>query len=154
MFKTDGFDRMRFERSSYDRNCSCISACRPVPAMSGPADDQEAFSFVAAQPIPPKRILARRRCSLCRSLLVLRPRVQAFRFDVSLPSLAGTATSIIFVATKVRDKTRLLSRQKYACRDKHKLTFVATNTCLSRQKYASRDKNVCVFRDKTLSLQK
>ena len=29
------------------------------------------------------------------------------------------------------DKRRLLSRQKYACRDK---MFVATNTCLSRQK--------------------
>ena len=47
-------------------------------------------------------------------------------------SLAGAATSIIFVATKVlsrqsrvcRDKTRLLSRQKYACREK---CFVATN---------------------------
>ena len=52
-------------------------------------------------------------------------------------SLAGAATSIIFVAIKVlsrqpcvcvcRDKTRLLSRQKYACRDK--IMFVAANTC-------------------------
>ena len=44
-------------------------------------------------------------------------------------SLAGAATSIIFVATKV------LSRQKYGCRDKsfspHKTSFfVATNTKL------------------------
>ena len=41
-------------------------------------------------------------------------------------SLAGGATSIVFVATKVCDKTHLLSRQKYACRNK---TFVATNIC-------------------------
>ena len=39
-------------------------------------------------------------------------------------SLAGAATSIIFAATKVvfHDKTRLSSRQKYACRDKHILS--------------------------------
>ena len=52
-------------------------------------------------------------------------------------SLAGlAATSIVFFATKALlrqtrvfcDKTRLLSRQKYACPDK---MFVATNTCLS-----------------------
>ena len=59
------------------------------------------------------------------------------------PSLAGAATSIIFVATKVlrhvcRDKTRLLSREKYACRDKilclSRHIIVATNILLSRQK--------------------
>ena len=58
-----------------------------------------------------------------------------------LLSLTGYDTSIIFVATSLllsqqtricRDKTRHLSRQKNACRDKH--AFVATNTCLSRQK--------------------
>ena len=67
-------------------------------------------------------------------------------------SLAGAATSIIFVATKVfLRQTHLLSPQAYFCRDKHIfyldkimfvatclllsdiLTFVATNTCLSRQ---------------------
>ena len=44
-------------------------------------------------------------------------------------SLAGAATSITFVATNTRlsRQTRLLSRQKYACRDK---TFVATKLCL------------------------
>ena len=59
-----------------------------------------------------------------------------------------------------RDKKRFLSRQKYACRDKHifvainvcrdkyllrqtsfclqdKLTFIATNTCLSRQTFVA-----------------
>ena len=44
-------------------------------------------------------------------------------------SLAGAATSIIFVATKVlsrvgRDNRRVLSRQKYTCRAK--VMFVAT----------------------------
>ena len=45
-------------------------------------------------------------------------------------SLAGAATSIIFVATNTccRDETRLLSRQKYTCRDK---TSVVTKLCLS-----------------------
>ena len=48
-------------------------------------------------------------------------------------SLAGAATSMIFVRqTRVcRDKTRLLSQQKYACRDKH---IVAT-------RFVCRDKN-------------
>ena len=81
-------------------------------------------------------------------------------------SLARAATSTIFVATKLtrvcRDKTRPLSRQKYACRDKRfvatklcllrqktkriatnvlsRKIFVATNTCLSRQTYFCRDK--------------
>ena len=68
-------------------------------------------------------------------------------------SLAAAATSIFFVATKVLsrqtrvycDETRLLSRQKYACRDKH--IFVATNVIfvatkvLWRQAYFRRDKN-------------
>ena len=57
----------------------------------------------------------------------------------SLVSLAGDATSIIFVTRKLlsrqtrvcHEKTCLLSRQKYACRDK---TFIATDACLSRQK--------------------
>ena len=42
-------------------------------------------------------------------------------------SLAGAATSIIFVAIKVS-----LSRQRF-CRNK--IMFVATDTCLSRQKW-------------------
>ena len=52
-------------------------------------------------------------------------------------SLAGAATSIIFVAKNVLSQqayfcTKLcLSRQKYACHDK--FMFVATNTCLSRR---------------------
>ena len=50
-------------------------------------------------------------------------------------SLAGAATSIIFVNVcrdirVSRNKTRLLSRQKYACRDKR---FVGKELCLSRQ---------------------
>ena len=64
------------------------------------------------------------------------------------------------------DKTRLLSRQKYGCRDKQ---FVAKKICLSRQncccdKYLSRQNYVCILlsrqtrvcRDKTrlLSRQK
>ena len=47
-------------------------------------------------------------------------------------SLAGAATSIIFVATN------LLSRQTRICRHK---SFVATNTCLPPQKFC-RDKHV------------
>ena len=62
-------------------------------------------------------------------------------------SFAGAATSIIFVATK----TRLLSRQKYACRDE---TFVATNinlvvatnTCFLKQNFCREKHNFC--RDK------
>ena len=56
----------------------------------------------------------------------------------SRPSLAEAATSLIFVGTKVcvcRDKTRLLSRQKYACRDKI--------VCLSRQMFCD-DKHTFV----------
>ena len=49
---------------------------------------------------------------------------------------AGAATIIIFVC---RDKTRLLSRQNYACRDK--IIFVATNMFLSRQ-------NICGYCNK------
>ena len=62
-------------------------------------------------------------------------------------SLAGTVTEIIFCW----DKTRLLSRQKYACRDKHNFVSLLlsrqTRVCrdktrlLSRQKYAYRDKH-------------
>ena len=99
----------------------------------------------------------------------------ATKTTCSLVSLA--APSIIFVTTKVlsrqtrvcHDKARLLSQQKYACRNKTVVTtnvchdkhhFVATkvlsrktyffrdqrsvlsrqNMCLSRQKYACRDK--------------
>ena len=71
-------------------------------------------------------------------------------------SLAGAATSSIFVVTKVcllrqtcvcRDKTRLLSRQKYACRNK---AFVSTKTGLSRQTQVCRDvfvaTNTCLSR--------
>ena len=45
-------------------------------------------------------------------------------------SLAGAATTVI-----VGEKTRLLSRQKYAC---HDITFVTTKLCLLRQKRLSR----------------
>ena len=50
-----------------------------------------------------------------------------------LLSLAGAATSIIFVATNkcfVTKNTPLLSRQKYACRHRR---FFAKTLCLSRQ---------------------
>ena len=71
-------------------------------------------------------------------------------------SLAGAATSIIFVATTVlsrqtrvcRDNTRLSSRQKYACRDK---TFIATKLFLSRQNIFVETKDV-FCRDKHVSL--
>ena len=56
--------------------------------------------------------------------------------------LAGGATSIIFWSRQTRfcrDKTRLLSRQKYACRRGKKI--VARKSCLSRQK-SFRDKNI------------
>ena len=62
-------------------------------------------------------------------------------------SLAGAATSIIFVATKVLSRqTRLLSRQMYGCRDKIMLVatkyfcrvFFATKL-LSQQAYFCRD---------------
>ena len=78
---------------------------------------------------------------------------------------------LFFLFSFCCDKTRLLSRQKYACRDKHisvaikrnfcvcrdKLTFVATNTCFSRQntsfvatKACLSRQIVCVCRDKYL----
>ena len=68
---------------------------------------------------------------------------------VAAVSLAGDATSILFVALQIRvcrDKTLLWSRQKCACRDKNmfvakkvatsydKHMFVATSIILSRQK--------------------
>ena len=71
--------------------------------------------------------------------------------------LAGAATSIIFVAIKrfvetnmfvCRDKTRLLSRQKYACHDK---TFVATKICLSQQSRVCHDKSILVATNTYLS---
>ena len=71
--------------------------------------------------------------------------------------LAGAATSIIFVAIKrfvetnmfvCRDKTRLLSRQKYACHDK---TFVATKLCLSQQSRVCHDKSILVATNTYLS---
>ena len=46
--------------------------------------------------------------------------------------------SFVRVLCLSRLKTRLLSRQKYSCRDK---TFVATNTILSRQTRVCCDKN-------------
>ena len=59
-------------------------------------------------------------------------------------SLAGAATSIIFVATRVLsnnhdkrvycNKTCLLSQQKYACCDKH--IFVMTNICCNKHNFA------------------
>ena len=83
-------------------------------------------------------------------------------------SLAGAATSIIFVETKhvyCRDKSMLaatklcLSQQACFCRDKYlsrqkyvcdtclsRQIFLVTKVCLSRQKYLSRPKYVC--RDK------
>ena len=80
---------------------------------------------------------------------------------ISVVSLAGAATSMIFDATKhvfCRDKSMFvatkvcLSRQKYACRDKSML--VATKVCLSRQKYACRDKSMFVATKVCLSRQK
>ena len=87
-------------------------------------------------------------------------------------SLAGAATSIIFVATNrsfvatkhvfCRHKsmlfaTKLLSWQNYVCRDKPfvatniKHMFVATSILLSRQKTClSRQKYACVCRDKSM----
>ena len=58
-------------------------------------------------------------------------RAQQLHINTTDLSLAGAATSMIFVATKVlsgeicvcRDKTRLLSRQTHFCRDKN--IFVA-----------------------------
>ena len=79
-------------------------------------------------------------------------------------SLAGEATSIIFVATNVlsRQNTSFvatkvcLSLQNYVCRDKRVFTFVAShwrshfaNTCLSRQKYACHDKRFVATNPKT-----
>ena len=82
--------------------------------------------------------------------------------------LAGASTSIILGATNVlsclsrqtcvrHDKTRLLSRRKYACRDKgflatklcatKRLSFVATSILLPRQK-------TCFVATKHLSQQK
>ena len=52
-------------------------------------------------------------------------------------SLAGAATSIIFVATKVL----CLSQQKYACRNK---TYVAAKLWLSRQTCLSQ-RNLCLY---------
>ena len=61
-------------------------------------------------------------------------------------SFAGAATSIIFVTANVcHEITRLLSRQKYACSDKH---FVTTKLSLSRKPLVVtniyRDKHVFV----------
>ena len=63
-------------------------------------------------------------------------------------SLAGAATSIIFVATKIRvcrDKhnfvaTKPLSEQAYLCRDKHVL--VATNICGGKHTFVATEKRV------------
>ena len=52
-------------------------------------------------------------------------------------SLAGTAISIIFVSKFCRDKTHLLSRQKFYL---DKIMFVATKICWSRQTFY-RDKH-------------
>ena len=58
-------------------------------------------------------------------------------------SLAEAATRIIFIATK----KRFLSRQNYACRDKH--IFVAINVC--RDKYLLRQTSFCL-QDKLTSV--
>jgi len=62
----------------------------------------------------------------------------------SIVSLAGAATSIITVATKYvfcRNKTCLLSRQKYAWRDKG---FVATSIlCRIKRPVLSRQTRIC-----------
>ena len=56
-------------------------------------------------------------------------------------SLAGPTTSIIFVATNIilsrLNKTHILSRQKYACRDKS-FVFVATNICSDKRFVATK----------------
>ena len=64
------------------------------------------------------------------------------RNPTSFLSLAGAATSIIFVETKVS----FLSRQKYACRDKTFGVFGATKV-LSRQSIFSRQ--IYFFRGKS-----
>ena len=85
---------------------------------------------------------------------------QKLMVDILL-SLAGAATSIIFVATKhvfCRDKIRFVATKLFfhdktfvrtnicfvATKNKH--TFVATNTSLSRQACLCRSKHIC--RDK------
>ena len=67
-------------------------------------------------------------------------------------SLAGAATSVIFIATNtcLSRQTHLLSRQKYACHDK---TFVTTNIFLSRQINICRDKHNIVATSLLLSRQ-
>ena len=65
-------------------------------------------------------------------------------------SLAGTATSRIFIVTNVlSQQTRLLSRQKYACRDK---TFVETKLCFFLDKHTFVATNIC--RDKSFVAKK
>ena len=55
--------------------------------------------------------------------------------------MAGSATSLIFVATKDSSRqTCLLSLQKYACRDK---SFATTKLCLLRQNYVCHNENLC-----------
>ena len=75
-------------------------------------------------------------------------------------SLAGAATSIIFVATNVfvatkyvfcRNKSMLVAkkpllRQTYFCICHGELTFVATNTCLSQQNTSFVTTKVCLSR--------
>jgi len=76
-----------------------------------------------------------------------------FSFPGREISLAGAATSIIFVATKFcRDKlsfvatnTCLLKWQNVFCRDKSMLA--ATNTCLSRQKFCRNKHTFVVTKD-------
>ena len=58
-------------------------------------------------------------------------------------SLAAAATSINFVATNMCFNTRLLSRQKYDCRDKSFLAtklFVTTNICRVKKRKEKRTK--------------
>ena len=74
---------------------------------------------------------------------------------------------VSFLSRQTHDKTRLLSRQKRACRDK---TFVKTKSCLSpqnlsrqiflatkllsRETYFSHEKKTCMLSGKILSRQK
>ena len=86
--------------------------------------------------------LLSRRAALSRRALFHWECCKLYRHNWKYISLAGAATSI----------TRLLPRQKYACRDKSMLA--ATKVCLPRQKYACRDKSMLVATKVCLPRQK
>ena len=84
--------------------------------------------------------------------------------------IGGSCHKYHFCRDKTRDKTRLLSLQKYACRDKtfvatksvmfvmfcrdkHVLNFIATSILLSRQKTCVFSRQTRVSRDTCLSRQ-